>query len=82
MSLTLREANISLNNNYITYELYISIINIPEMLSTSPGGRWGGIIDKSGCQARPLTIVGNLFGECHTPCMLETSFVDFYRVGA
>jgi hypothetical protein len=23
------------------------------------------------------TIVGNMFGKCHDPCMLKTSFVDF-----
>lgn len=26
--------------------------------------------------------MGNMFGECHAPCTLKTSFVDFRRVGA
>jgi len=35
-----------------------------------------------GCQliirkAWPRTIVGNVFGECHAPYILKTSFVDF-----
>jgi hypothetical protein len=31
----------------------------------------------------PWTIVGNMFGECHIPCMLKASFLDFenkYRI--
>ena len=26
--------------------------------------------------------MGNMFGDCHPPCALKTSFVDFERVGA
>jgi hypothetical protein len=26
--------------------------------------------------------MGNMFGDCHAPCALKTSFVDFERVGA
>ena len=48
-----------------------------------PGRQMGGdLIDKSGCQARPWAIVGNLYSPFHIPCRLKTSFVDFYRVGA
>ena len=27
----------------------------------------------------PWTIVGNMIGECHTPCTLNTSFIDFTK---
>lgn len=48
------------------------------MLSTSLGGaQWElynwGIIRK----AWPWAIAGNVFVECHAPCPLKTSFVDF-----
>jgi len=28
-------------------------------------------------KASSWTIVGNMFGKCHAPCMSKTSFVDF-----
>jgi hypothetical protein len=37
---------------------------------------------KGGCQVTwPWTkvVVGNVFGECHTPCKQKTSFVDFKK---
>ena len=44
----------------------------------------GGALSIVDCQiivwkAWPWTIVGNMFGECHTLWMLKTSFVDFEK---
>ena len=41
------------------------------------GGGGGQVIIQ---KAWPLTILGSLFGECLTPRMLKTSFVDFGKV--
>ena len=51
-----------------------------------PGLLIGGAFLMGGClviiwKTLQWTIVGNMFGECHAPCMQKTSFVDFDRVG-
>jgi hypothetical protein len=43
-----------------------------------------GVLLMAGCQviirkACTWTIVGNMFGECHAPSTLKTSFVDFEK---
>ena len=50
-----------------------------ELLIWGIGG--GGPLDGelSGNNMESLTMEGNMFGECQAPCMLKTSFVDFYK---
>jgi hypothetical protein len=50
--------------------------------AANPVPRWqiGGLM--RGCQVMIWktclwTIVGNMFGECHAPCTLKNSFLDF-----
>lgn len=54
-----------------------SLMLDPQDCSAPPQVSDMGALSMGGCQwkARPLTIhvVGNVFGECHDPCMLKTS---------
>jgi hypothetical protein len=70
----------------ITYRVFWVLVNVPRTQNhratrhtrMADRGRLldGGLSDYY-TESWPWTIVDNMIGECHTPCTLKTSLVDF-----